>query len=124
MLGFILSNNKEPIYNQIYNNIKNQILSGKMSGKLPSIRELARDLGVSVITTKKTYEILEVDGFIRATPGLGYFVIFDPAKAPKHREQTLKNSIKELLRSFKVSGGKAAEFKRVLKNLMEDANEV
>ncbi len=74
----ILINNKNgtPIYNQIYTQIKSQIISGKLSEDeiLPSIRSLARELRVSVITTKRAYDELEREGFIYTVAGKGCFV--------------------------------------------------
>lgn len=74
----ILINNKsgQPIYEQIYSQIKNQIIGGdlKENESLPSIRTLAKDLRISVITTKRAYEELERDGYIYTLPGKGSFV--------------------------------------------------
>lgn len=71
-----------PIYDQIYSQIKAQIIAGKLSPgeALPSIRALAKDLRISVITTKRAYEELERDGFLENVPGKGCFV------APQNRE--------------------------------------
>ena len=65
-----------PIYQQIYEQIKEEILSGKIgSGEvLPSIRQLSRDLKVSVITTTRAYTDLENDGYIMTLQGKGCFV--------------------------------------------------
>lgn len=65
-----------PIYDQIFTQIKNQILSGALSENeaLPSIRSLAKDLRISVITTKRAYDELEGAGFIYTLPGKGSFV--------------------------------------------------
>lgn len=76
MLIFINNKNGVPIYDQIYSQIKNEIISGslKEDSPLPSIRSLAKDLRISVITTKRAYEELEKDGFIYTLPGKGSFV--------------------------------------------------
>ena len=65
-----------PIYDQIFTQIKSQILSGALSENeaLPSIRSLAKDLRISVITTKRAYDELESEGFIYTLPGKGCFV--------------------------------------------------
>ena len=65
-----------PIYDQIYSQIKDAILSGQVTegGALPSIRALAKDLRISVITTKRAYDELENEGFIYTLPGKGCFV--------------------------------------------------
>ena len=74
----ILIDNKSglPIYDQIYSQIKNQIINGtlKEDEPLPSIRNLAKDLRISVITTKRAYDELEKEGFIYTVPGKGCFV--------------------------------------------------
>lgn len=65
-----------PIYDQIYNQIKDSILSGQVAEgeALPSIRALAKDLRISVITTTRAYDELERDGFIDRVPGKGCYV--------------------------------------------------
>ena len=69
-------NQKLPIYQQIVRAVKNGIISGEIQAGelLPSIRSLARDLEVSVITTKRAYEELERAGLIYSVQGLGFFV--------------------------------------------------
>ena len=64
------------IHEQIVNQIKNQIISGELQPDeaLPSIRALARDLRISVITTKRAYAELEKEGFLYAIPAKGFFV--------------------------------------------------
>ena len=74
----ILINNcsNQPLYEQIEEQIKNQILSGELSegDALPSMRVLAKDLKISIITTKRAYEDLERDGYITSVTGKGSFV--------------------------------------------------
>ena len=76
-LNLIISNSSgRPIYEQITDQIKACILSGELSEgqALPSMRALARDLHISVITTKRAYEDLERDGFVVVVAGKGCFV--------------------------------------------------
>ena len=76
-MDIIISNSSQkPIYEQITAQIKSIILSGALSegDALPSMRALARDLRISVITTKRAYEDLERDGFIETVAGKGSFV--------------------------------------------------
>ena len=76
-MDIIISNSGgQPIYEQICRQIKGAIASGKLrpGEMLPSIRSLARDLRISVITTKRAYEELERDGFIQTVAGKGSFV--------------------------------------------------
>ncbi len=76
-MKIIISNSSEdPIYEQIIKQIKSQIISGdlKEGESIPSIRRLAKELGISVITTKRSYEELEKEGFIDTVGGKGSFV--------------------------------------------------
>lgn len=76
MYIFVDNKRDAPIYEQIYAQIKGQIISGELSEDevLPSIRNLAKDLRISVITTKRAYEELEAEGFIYTVAGKGCFV--------------------------------------------------
>ena len=73
---FISNSGEQPIYEQITGQIKEMILRGELKGgdALPSMRGLAKDLHISVITTKRAYEELERDGFIHTMVGKGSFV--------------------------------------------------
>ena len=76
-IDIIISNSSgQPIYEQIVRQIKGAVTTGKLppGEPLPSIRALARDLRISVITTKRAYEELERDGFIYTVAGKGSFV--------------------------------------------------
>lgn len=77
LMNIIISNSsQEPIYEQIVKQIKNNIIKGELEEgeMLPSIRGLAQELQISVITTKRAYEELEHEGFIETVPGKGSFV--------------------------------------------------
>lgn len=87
---FIDNKSGFPIYDQIYTQIKEQIIKGslKEDEPLPSIRNLAKDLRISVITTKRAYEELEKEGFIYTVASKGCFVA---APDVEHlREENLK----------------------------------
>lgn len=76
-MNIIISNSSnQPIYEQIKEQIKNKIVVNelKMGELLPSIRSLARDLRISVITTKNAYEELEREGYVETIPGKGTYV--------------------------------------------------
>ena len=82
-MQIIISNNADkPIYEQITDQVKEQIMTGALAAgdALPSMRLLAKELRISVITTKRAYEELERDGFLENVPGKGCFV------APQNRE--------------------------------------
>ncbi len=90
----LLIDNKSgvPIYEQICTQIKNQIISGELRADeaLPSIRNLARDLRISVITTKRAYDELERAGFIYTVAAKGCFV------APKNLELLQEENLKQI----------------------------
>jgi GntR family transcriptional regulator len=76
-MDIIISNSSgEPIYNQIITQIKEMILDGKLKegDALPSMRLLAKELRISIITTKRAYEELEREGYIESYTGKGSFV--------------------------------------------------
>ena len=76
-MDMIISNSSgQPIYEQICDQVKEQILTGSLSAgdALPSMRLLAKELHISVITTKRAYEELEREGFLENVPGKGCFV--------------------------------------------------
>lgn len=96
----ILQNSGVPIYQQIAEQFKAEILAGKMKqGEyLPSIRGLAKDLRISVITTMKAYEELEQQGLITAVQGKGYYVNAQDSEMLKEQhmrkmEEHLTNAI-------------------------------
>ena len=99
----ILIDNKSglPIYDQIFTQIKGHILSGelKMDEPLPSIRGLAKDLRISVITTKRAYDELERAGYIYTVPGKGSFVAAKNAELL--REEHLKK-IEQLMTQIRT----------------------
>lgn len=76
-MNILISNQSgKPIYEQIGSQVRAMILTGELEegALLPSMRALARDLRISVITTKRAYDDLERDGFIETIPGKGCFV--------------------------------------------------
>ena len=87
---FIDNKSGAPIYDQIYTQIKDQIIQGALQPDeaMPSIRGLARDLRISVITTKRAYDELEREGFIYTLPAKGCFVASKNTELL--REQTLR----------------------------------
>lgn len=77
MVDILISNSSgKPIYEQVAEGIRAQIMSGDLAPgeQLPSIRQLAADLRISAITTKRAYSDLEAQGFIAAVPSKGSFV--------------------------------------------------
>ena len=82
----------QPIYEQIYSQLKAQIIAGVLTpgDALPSIRALAKDLKISVITTKRAYDELEAEGFLYTVAGKGCFV------AEKNLDLIREQQLKEL----------------------------
>ena len=96
-MDIILSNSSgKPIYQQIADQVKEQVCSGALAAgdALPSMRLLAKELRISVITTKRAYDDLEQEGFIHTMPGKGSFVA--PRNPELYREQALKQ-VEDLL---------------------------
>jgi GntR family transcriptional regulator len=97
----------QPIYEQIKNQIKHEILRGnlKKGESLPSIRVLAKELNVSVITTKRAYEELEKEGFIVTVPARGTFVAdIDKEKISTLGVQEIENDLKAIVQKAKILG--------------------
>lgn len=105
-MDIIIRNTGEtPIYDQITRQIKTAILNGELAEgeMLPSMRLLARETRVSVITTKRAYEELEREGFITTVPGKGCFVA---ARNPEVlREETLRRVEEHLARAVEEGRG-------------------
>ena len=99
-MDIIISNSSgQPIYEQICRQIKGAIAAGKLQPgePLPSIRSLARDLRISVITTKRAYEELERDGFIQTVAGKGSFV------AQQDLELARESNLREIERPLQAA---------------------
>ncbi|MCI8633874.1 MAG: GntR family transcriptional regulator [Lachnospiraceae bacterium] len=96
---FVDNKSGQPIYEQIYSQIKGCIISGELQedAPLPSIRALAKDLRISVITTKRAYDELEREGFIYTVAAKGCFVAAQSAELL--REENLKK-IEDHMRSI------------------------
>ena len=123
-MDIIISNSSgQPIYEQICRQIKGAIATGKLSPgePLPSIRSLARDLRISVITTKRAYEELERDGFIQTVAGKGSFVAqqdLELAKESNLRE--IEDHLSAALELGRQSGLTLEELHDILNVLSEE----
>ena len=100
---FIDNRSGAPIYDQIYNQIKDLIISGALmeNEPLPSIRTLAKDMRISVVTTKRAYDELEREGFIYTVPAKGCFVA--PQNIEILKEQNLKKIEEHILEIKKLA---------------------
>ena len=116
----IRNTTNQPIYDQIYSQIKAQIIAGKLSPgeALPSIRALAKDLRISVITTKRAYDELEADGFLFTVAGKGCFVAeknLDLIRVQKLKElEDHLDAAVELAAQCGVSSAQLQEMLRIL----------
>ena len=111
-MNIIISNTGgKPIYDQIKEQIKNAVLAGELrSGDaLPSIRMLAKELRISVITTKRAYEELEREGYIYSVPGKGSFVA-DISQLKDVRREEIRRALEQTARRAFVSGISKDEF--------------
>ena len=121
----IRNTTNQPIYDQIYSQIKDAIVSGQVAAgeALPSIRALAKDLRISVITTKRAYDELEREGFIDTLPGKGCFVA--ERSAELLREESLRKiegymqEIRRLAAACGLTEDELAEIWRVQKEETE-----
>ena len=117
----ILQNSGVPIYQQIAEQMKTDVLTGKMKqGEyLPSIRSLAKELKISVITTMKAYELLEAEGLVTAAQGKGFYV--NAQDSEMLREQHLRkveDALQEAIASAKIAGMAEEELQDMLRALL------
>lgn len=122
----IIQNSDEPIYRQIARQFEEQILAGKIKeGEyLPSIRGLAKDMRISVITTMKAYEELEAEGLVTAVQGKGYYV------NSQNNEMLMEQHMRKIedyltgaITTAKVAGVSDKELLETMKALMSSIEE-
>ena len=117
----LLQNSGVPIYQQIADSFKSDILRGKFKqGEyLPSIRGLARDLKISVITTMKAYEMLEAEGLVTAAQGKGFYVNAQDSEMLKEQHlRKVETALTEAISAAKIAGISSEELKGMLEALM------
>ncbi|MCI6019518.1 MAG: GntR family transcriptional regulator [Clostridiales bacterium] len=123
-MNIIISNScGQPIYEQIVNQIKNMIISGELKegDALPSMRLLAKELRISVITTKRAYEELEREGFTVSYTGKGSFVAgrnMELIKEQKYKE--VEKYLSKALEAAKSCGLTSQELCEMLVMLGEE----
>ena len=111
------------IYEQIVNQLKNAIVTGELAAgeALPSIRGLAAELSVSVITTKRAYEELEKEGLIRSVAGKGFYVCEYNTDYLKEKQLImLEKRLGELIAEAKQAGLSNADFAEMVQTLYEE----
>ena len=117
----LLQNSGVPIYQQIADSFKSDILTGKFKqGEyLPSIRGLARDLKLSVITTMKAYETLEAEGLVTAAQGKGFYVNAQDSEMLKEQHlRKVETALTEAISAAKIAGVSSEELKGMLEALL------
>ena len=118
------ADNPDPMYRQVTDQIRDAIAAGDLQPDqlLPSIRELALELGVSVITIKRAYQDLEKAGLIRARRGMGSFVCpVDPGQMRQAKLEEIAGELRSILargRRFNIT---AADVTRLFRQIEEEA---
>ncbi len=123
-MRIIISNSSdEPIYEQISKQIKGAILRGELKegDLLPSIRGLARDLQISVITTKRAYEELEREGYIETVQGKGSYLARQNKELMKEKKlNIIEEKLAQLVEESRALGISYREIEEMLKILFEE----
>lgn len=117
----ILQNSGEPIYQQIADQFRTDILAGKFKqGEyLPSIRGLARDLKISVITTMKAYEQLEEEGLVTAVQGKGFYVNAQDSEMLREQHmRKVESALSEAIAAARIAKLTNAELMDTLRALL------
>lgn len=110
------------IYEQIVNQLKNAIVTGELKAgeALPSIRALAGDLGVSVITTKRAYEELEKEGLIRSVAGKGFYACeYNTDYLMEKQLVMIEKRLTEVITEAKQAGLSCEEIKEMVDALFQ-----
>jgi len=125
-MKIIISNSSpDPIYEQIVRQVKSQIISGELvaGDPLPSIRKLALELQISVITTKRAYDELEGEGFIDSVGGKGTFVASQNKEILRERKmKVVEEMLAQAVAEARLLGIKPRELRDMLRLLYEEEN--
>ncbi len=123
-MNLIISNSSNiPIYQQIKEQIRNKIIANelKKAEQLPSIRNLAKDLRISVITTKNAYEELEKEGFVHTIPGKGTYVTGKNIEIIREEQlKKIENLMDTAVSIAKISNISKAEIQNMLDIIYEE----
>ena len=123
-MKIIISNSSpDPIYEQVTRQIKGQIISGELreGDTLPSIRKLAQDLQISVITTKRAYEELQREGFVDAVEGKGSFVAMQNKELLREKKMKLvEEKMNEAVEEARLLGITLPELREMLMLLFKE----
>ncbi|MFI3326325.1 MAG: GntR family transcriptional regulator [Clostridia bacterium] len=120
-MNILISNSSgKPIYEQIYEQIKSKIIVGELheNDALPSMRLLAKELRISLITTKRAYEELEKDGFIVSVTGKGSFVASANLELLKEENlRKIEELMTEIIKLSEISGLSITEIQKMFELL-------
>lgn len=119
----IRNTSNQPIYEQIYTQLKEQIIAGTLAegDALPSIRSLAKDLKISVITTKRAYDELEQEGFIYTVAGKGCFVAEQNVELIRESHlRKIESAMEEILSLGRACGLCGEDLAQMLKLMAEE----
>lgn len=123
-MRILISNSSpDPIYQQIVDQIRMNIIKEELNpgDSLPSIRKLAKDLQVSVITTKRAYEELEKEGLIVTVPGKGSFIARQNKEVLREKNLLIiEEKLSDIVKECKLLGFKYEEIRGILKILFEE----
>lgn len=122
----LLQNSGVPIYQQIAEQLRADILAGKLKeGEyLPSIRGLAKDLRISVITTMKAYEQLAQEGLVTAVQGKGFYVNAQDSEMLKEQHlRRVEEALAEAIRAARIAGMTGKELQEILRTLLDMQDE-
>ena len=117
----LLQNSGVPIYQKIAEQLKTDILAGKLKegDYLPSIRGLAKDLKISVITTMKAYELLEAEGLVTAAQGKGFYVNAQDNEMLKEQHlRRVEEALQEAIQAAEIAGMTDEELQGTLQALL------
>lgn len=124
LLDIIINNSSEtPIYEQISSQIKKHIITGELNAgdMLPSLRVLAQELRISVITTKRAYEELEKDGFVSSVAGKGTFVSYKSSALIREEQlKIVENQLETAVHTAMLSKISLDELIEILKTIYEE----
>lgn len=123
-MNIIISNSSpKPIYEQIVEQIKALVIKGELNegDELPSIRNLAKELQISVITTKRAYDELEKEGFIETVPGKGSYIAGQNEELLKEKRlKIIEDKLSQVVNESKLLGLSMEEVIEMLKVLYEN----
>jgi GntR family transcriptional regulator len=121
---FLSMDDPQPMYRQIESQLRDLILGGHLppGTKLPTIRALAYDLSCSVITTRRAYQDLEGEGFIRTRQGRGTVVAHIPEEEMSaHRREAVDSAFREAIRAGRRAGLTKEELRDTFEDILEEA---